>query len=280
MKKTASVHSSSSKSKAEFSGHESRVTSFHEDVIDDCEYFKQQLDVDNERIADLEAVVQKYQMLQKTMEQEMEELRNAVQDREQQITELEGIISGFMSVCESTSPEDAIEEIRQSKKELIRLRKLEEVDADQKFEAIASHRQKQIEGIYERLEEHGKNIHDALQDLKQNVGDHGEDSITIDMCRNLENANQLLASRLRQLNSGNDPDYQTPEYRPPRYESRGLGPALWMANKRDLLSLERQMLTVTRKLENAQRSCQFLTQENMRLLGHGCCRQSVTGTLL
>ena len=263
-------------SRQEFSGH---VTKSRVSVGGDSDYFQQQIEVDNGRIADLEATVQKYQMLQESMEAEMEEMRRELRDRDQQVNDLEAIISGFMSVCESATPEDAIEEIRRTKIELLKLKKFEEVDADRKLADLEKRRQKQVDGLYEKIEEHGKNIHGALQDIDRRVGEQGDDEISVDLCRNLENTNQMLASRLRQLNGGAEATATPVEYRPPKYESKGLGPALWMANKRDLLSLERQMLQVTRKLENAQRSCQFLTQENIRLLGTGCSRPAVTGTL-
>ena len=48
-----------------------------------------------------------------------------------------------------------------------------------------------------------------------------------------------------------------------KYDKKGLGPTLWIAKTREMLSLERQLMKTNQRLETANRNCQCLAHENL-----------------
>jgi hypothetical protein len=243
-------------------------------------YLEETIQMQNRRIAELEHTLKKSQKLCRTMESEIEEkvsvnheLTDQLTERQVSIEELTGLIHEFMAACDTLdSPGNAIAVIRRMKRQLLEQDSLDRnSQIEPHFRRLAETRRGDMEAFCDQIDHQGRLIHSALNSLSQKGQPDSDDQIAIEVCRRLEATNQLLVERMEQLRNarlynleGSDDIVPTRALTAP-YSSDGLGPALWMARTREVLSLERQIQTVSRRLDRASVSCHVLAQENLRL---------------
>jgi hypothetical protein len=158
------------------------------------------------------------------------------------------------------------------------LRKMHKADSKQyttgiedRLAQIAQNRQNEMDSVINQIKQQGRLIHSALSGLDRKVT-ADEESETMRICQILESTNKLLAERLEQLREAHvtsESFVQTNTQIADRdwYRNDTLAPSVWMSKTREVLSLERQIAQVYRKLDSTTKSCEILVQENRRLQG-------------
>lgn len=250
-------------------------------------FLKKEIEMKDRRIADLEVLFQKSQTLTRSMKHDIDEsasfsqnLQKEIAEKDDELENLADTVDRFLTACECSSCDDALAKIKCMQDELYKLRKLQDIDACDDIETMAKQRQLDVQDLRDLIKHQAEVTHNALESLERKMESKQDDSLSMGLFRNLENTNHILEQRVQQLTAEREKQIQLPTFRPSEYRSDGLGPSLWMAHKRELLSLERQMTQMSRKLEATTRNCQFLAHENMRLHGHGECNKYVSGTLI
>jgi hypothetical protein len=245
-------------------------------------FVKQELEIKERRIQDLESMLAHSQRLCKDTEAKLDdklatnqELLRQIDEQQQRIEELEATLRRVLVACESSEPEAAVSEIQRLKREQRERELYEAVDIDSRIAGLIASRTESFDSICRQIDEQGRSVQADLHALDEMIAADEDDQFPKEIARTLESTNRLLAERLEQLRAARiyDSD-ESEDETPPRKARRkragapngeGLGPSLWLSKTRDVLSLERQMHDVNRRLDHAVTNCHLLARENHRL---------------
>lgn len=252
----------------------------------------------DKRIAELEIAIQEGQKLMHSMEVEVEkkdseknQIQKVIDSQQKTIDELSSYVRQFMIACETTdSPENAIKCIQEMKRKFQRIEAFSDTKRiDDLMRQFEERRANEYGKIYQQIEEQGNLIHNAIQSLQTEEGNNDNNfNNSMEIYQTLQSTNKLLAERMQQLrgkklkdnhsssefceslnktsNSKTGSDNSLADVidnASERYNSKGLGPTLWIAKTREMLSLERQLMKANQRLENANKNCQCLASENL-----------------
>lgn len=251
----------------------------------------------DKRIAELEIAIQEGQKLMHSMEEEFEQkdseknqIQNVIDNQQKTINELSSYVRQFMIACETTdSPENAIKCIQDMRRKFKRIEAFSDTKRiDDLMRQFEERRANEYGKICQQIEEQGNLIHNAIQSLQNEEGNNDSNFNSMEIYQTLQSTNKLLAERMQQLrgkklkdnrsssdltnsmnknsNSRSSSDNSMADFvdnTSERYDSKGLGPTLWIAKTREMLSLERQLIKANLRLENANRNCQCLANENL-----------------
>ena len=242
------------------------------------------------RISELEAGIQDGQNLINSLGAEIDqkvlenkELQSTIDNQQTTIDELNSIIRQFMIASEVLdSPENAIKAVQDMRRRFKRLASVSDTARiDEVMRKFEERRANEYGRIYQEVEKQGNIIHNEIQNLQSTLNDSSDNAHSLKVYQTLQDTNQMLAERLKQLQGKkkestikSSSTYSSSNYSAKaelvddsseKYDRRGLGPSLWIAKTREMLSLERQLQRTTQRLENANRNCQCLANENLYL---------------
>lgn len=266
----------------------------YNDEEEEFNYDQETSRLKDKRIAELENAIQEGQKLIHSMEEEVNQKvseKNQIQrdiDRQQKtIDELSSLVRQFMIACDVTdSPEKAIKTVQDMKRRFQRIEAFSDTKKiDDLMHQFEERRAKEYGKIAQQIEEQGNLIHNAIQSLQNSDINDNENSFhSMEIYQTLESTNKLLAERMQQLrgkkfrdknlsdqidrnsSSRSASDNSMAELidnSNEKYDKKGLGPTLWIAKTREMLSLERQLMKTNQRLETANRNCQCLAHENL-----------------
>jgi hypothetical protein len=241
-------------------------------------YLQQTIDLKDQRIQELEFTLHTSQDLRKTLEREIEEQTQANTTLSQNIGELQETVQQFMTASGVLdSPARAIQAVRKNRRALGQ----RALSIDDRLAQIDHNRQTEIESLTEQIQQQGRSLHTALTSIGHTLDRDSDDEEGRRICETLESTNRLLAQRLEQLQQHTeDPPDPRAAIRRDWYRNDNLSPSIWMAKTREILSLERQIYQAHRELDSAEKSCEVLAQENLRLAGEKDRQRSETSATL
>jgi hypothetical protein len=261
-------------------------------------YMRESIAIKDRRIAELENTLKQSQKLCRTMETEIDQklaanqdLKRTIDDHEQTIADLNTTIRQFMAACDVyESPERAVTAVHKMKQERNERERMASIELDSMFQRLSDSRKAGMDELSEQIRRQEYRIESAIETICQKVQADPNDTASIEIARTLESTNRLLAERMDQLRNlrvcqSDEEDDTRADARCARpesggYDDEGLGPSIWMAKTRELLSLERQIRHMNHRLDHATRNCHFLAQENYRLHTARDSRQPTTAETL
>ncbi|OHT13058.1 hypothetical protein TRFO_03480 [Tritrichomonas foetus] len=259
---------------------------------DNFDFNLESMNLKDQRINELENAIKESQKLIQSMEneidqkiQEKNEIQAFADDQQRTIDDLSSLVRQFMVACEITdSPENAIKNIQEMKRKFKRMESLSETTKiDEMLRQFEERRANEYGRLFQQVEEQGNLIHNAIESLQANMGNDDDTSHhSLEVYQTLQQTNKMLAERMNQLRGGRKSDLSNSrsnngsysrsdssskadliDTNYESYDRRGLGPSIWIAKTREMLSLERQLMKTNQRLENANRNCQCLANENM-----------------
>lgn len=270
---------------------------YNENEEEEFNYDQETSKLKDKRISELEIAVHEGQKLIHSMEQEVEQniseknqIKQIIDNQQNKIDELSSYIRQFMIACETTdSPENAIKNIQDMKRKFQRMEAFSDTRRiDDLMRQFEERRANEYGKIYQQIEEQGNLIHNAIQSLQAEDGCNDSNFNSMEIYQTLQSTNKLLADRMQQLrgkkiknnnkpsdlddspntnsNSRSTVDGSMAELvdtTSEKYNRKGLGPTLWIAKTREMLSLERQLMKTNQRLDTANRNCQCLANENL-----------------
>lgn len=256
-------------------------------------YEQESMKLKDIRITELESALQEGQNLIHSMEEEIDQKVSEIRqkqdflDKQQKtIEELSLLIRQFMVAAESTeSPEEAIQSIHDMKRKFRRIETMSETQKiDELMRQFEERRADEYGKVYKQLEDQGNLLNNAIEAIQANSGTESDSSAQLkDIYQQFQDTNKLLSERMQQLRGKMFPDTGNSQSgsrmttsaslssskaavidnSAERYDKDGLGPSIWIAKTREMLSLERQLIKTNQRLETANRNCQCLANENL-----------------